>query len=617
MGIKKVVGDIAGQVGQGAQNLVGMAVNTAGQMVNDAFIEYFRCLNMDGIICKPGELVQRDNGKKKANTNGTENLISNGSYFDVAINQCAILIENGKVHDCVVCLDNEMAGKYQYLTDVEPSFLCPSPSNDPDTTGVPSLKDTIGKTLKQYATRLAAGGQSVNTMNLLYINLAPITGIPVGGSANIYDDNICQSVHVGINGRISLEIANPIQFYEKYIRDPRKTVTVDEAKGILGEIRQYVGRNLKSAIQKLTKAVPDWHNIENYEEDLNILIHEVMGENLEKLYGIKMSQLPPNLTVELDAADRAKLNEYGAMQRLGRDSDAMRGNMAAAQVEMMKAQAQAQVKLAENSGKGGGGSTAMDMMAMTMMQNMNQQNMMNGMNQMGGYVNQAQQAALTAPQPAPAPVTQAPTQTPPASVSTPEDTWTCSCGTVNSNSKFCKDCGSPKPAPKPVTPPEDTWTCSCGAVNAGAKFCKDCGSPKPTPKPVTPPEDTWTCSCGAVNDGSKFCKDCGSPKPTPKPVNDNTWTCSCGAVNTTKFCKDCGSPKPTEPVVPDSNEWECPECHTMNTTKFCGGCGCKKPEPVKVKIYKCSKCGFNPPDPTKPPKFCPDCGDIFDDNDLI
>ena len=49
--------------------------------------------------------------------------------------------------------------------------------------------------------------------------------------------------------------------------------------------------------------------------------------------------------------------------------------------------------------------------------------------------------------------------------------WTCSCGTVNT-SKFCSQCGAPKPAPAAG------WTCSCGAVNTG-KFCSECGAKKP------------------------------------------------------------------------------------------------------------------------------------------
>ena len=122
---------------------------------------------------------------------------------------------------------------------------------------------------------------------------------------------------------------------------------------------------------------------------------------------------------------------------------------------------------------------------------------------------------------------------------------------------------------------------NAGGINAQELFQmsaqRQAQAQQSAPKAAAPAGDAWVCPQCGVSVTGKFCPECGAKKPQA-----NTWTCSCGAVNKGKFCSECGAKKPSG-----------------------------------VPQYRCDKCGWEPADPTKPPRFCPECGDPFDNGDIV
>ena len=116
-----------------------------------------------------------------------------------------------------------------------------------------------------------------------------------------------------------------------------------------------------------------------------------------------------------------------------------------------------------------------------------------------------------------------------------------------------------------------------GGMDASSLFAMGAQQQAASAPAAAPAAAGWTCSCGKTGNTGKFCAECGSPKP----ADSDGWTCSCGAVNKGKFCAECG-----------------------------------KPKPANAPLYKCDKCGWEPEDPAHPPKFCPQCGDPFDNSDI-
>lgn len=429
----------------------------------DQWKEYFYCESLENhVLVVKGQ--RRNNSKFGTGNKGNDNIISNGSVVAVNEGQCMIIVDQGKVVE--FCAE---AGEFLYDTSSEPSLL----SGD--------LGENIGKTFSTIGKRFTFGGDTGKDQRVYFFNTKEIIGNKYG-TANpvpfrVVDNNIGLDVDISVrcNGEYSYQIFDPILFYTHVCGNISDEYTRDK---IDSQLKSELMTALQPAFAQISAMGIRYSAVPAHTMEVADALNKVLSEKWSELRGIRIVSFGVN-TIKASEEDEEMIKE------LQKTAVLRNPNMAAA--TLVGAQAEAMKSAASNTSTG-------PMMAFA------------GMN----MANQA--------------------------------------GGMDANSLFAMG------QQQNNTPPTN-----------------------PEPAPAAPADkDSWTCSCGTVNTG-KFCVECGKSNPASQPG----WTCSCGAVNQGNFCQECGTKRPAD-----------------------------------APLYKCDKCGWQPEDPHNPPKFCPECGDVFDDNDI-
>ncbi len=97
--------------------LIKAAQAATGTVMADQWKEFFYCdsLDNDTLLVRG----KKRTGSRSSNTNGNDNIISNGSGIAVADGQCMLIVDQGKIAE--VCAE---PGEYTYDTSSEPSIFC-------------------------------------------------------------------------------------------------------------------------------------------------------------------------------------------------------------------------------------------------------------------------------------------------------------------------------------------------------------------------------------------------------------------------------------------------------------------------------------------------------------
>ena len=471
--------------------LIKAVKDAFGSLMADQWREYFYCDSIpNDVLVVKGQ--QKVTDGRNSNTKGIDNIISNGSIIAVNEGQCMIIVDQGKVVE--FCAES---GEFIYDSSTEPSLL------------FGNLGDNIVKSFKTFGKRFTTGGNTAKDQRIYYFNTKEIMN-NLYGTANpipfrIVDANIGLDMDTTLrcNGEYTYKIVDPLLFYTNVCGNVTEEYRKSELASMMkGELLTA----LQPALAKISAQGVRYSAIVAHTVELTEAMNEVLSEKWARLRGIEMVSMTINPKVSEEIENRITELQEKAVYR---NADMAAANISLAQAEAMK-------MAASNTSTG-------PMMAFA---GMNMANMMGGMDAntlfaMGQANGQANGQMNNQP-----------------------NDMGFGTGLFN----------------KPQAPAQEAPATEAAPAMQPASAAPVLG---------------WTCSCGKNDNRSKFCTECGSPKPA-----DAGWTCACGHVNQGKFCSECGS---------------------------------KKPEGAP--LYRCDKCGWEPEDPANPPKFCPECGDAFDDND--
>ncbi|MDD7055881.1 MAG: SPFH domain-containing protein [Selenomonadaceae bacterium] len=182
--------------------LIKAALGAAGGVLADQWKEFFVCesLDADTLLAK-GEKRTSSHGRS-SNTDGEDNVISNGSVISVADGQCALIVESGKVVELTA-----EPGAYTYNNSTEPSIF----------TG--DLGQGVRDIFAQIGRRFTFGGDAGKDQRVYYINTKEITGNKYGTPSDVPFSVVDAAsglrllVRIRCFGQYSYRITNPILFY--------------------------------------------------------------------------------------------------------------------------------------------------------------------------------------------------------------------------------------------------------------------------------------------------------------------------------------------------------------------------------------------------------------------
>ena len=427
--------------------LIKAATGALGGVLADQWKEFFYCdaIDQNTIMVKG----KKRTTSRSTNTQGNDNIISNGSGIAVADGQCMIIVDQGKIVE--VCAE---PGEFTYDSSSEPSIF----------TG--KLSESIIQTFKTVGRRFTYGGDTGKDQRVYYFNTKELPDNKFGTQNpipfRVVDNNIGLDVDIAIrcNGVYSYKVTDPLLFYTNVCGNVATSYSRSE---IDNQLKTEFLTALQPAFAKISEMGVRYSALPAHTMELCDAMNEVLTAKWKELRGLEI------ISVGINSATASEEDEE-MIKDLQKKAVYRNASMGAAAI--VDAQAEAMKNAASNPN-----GSMMGFMGM-------------GFAQQAGGANAQNLYAVAEQQ----------NQTAAAVAATAQTGWKCSCG-ATATGNFCPECGAKKPAD------EEGWKCSCGAVNKG-KFCSECGAKKPAGAPLYRCDKCgWTPE--DPTNPPKFCPECG------------------------------------------------------------------------------------------------------------
>lgn len=427
--------------------LIKAATGALGGVLADQWKEFFYCdaIDQNTIMVKG----KKRTSSRSSNTQGNDNIISNGSGIAVADGQCMIIVDQGKIVE--VCAE---PGEFTYDSSSEPSIF----------TG--KLSDSIVQTFKTIGRRFTYGGDTGKDQRVYYFNTKELPDNKFGTQNpipfRVVDNNIGLDVDIAIrcNGVYSYKVTDPLLFYTNVCGNVATSYSRNE---IDNQLKTEFLTALQPAFAKISEMGVRYSALPAHTMELCDAMNDVLTAKWKELRGLEI------ISVGINSATASEEDE-AMIKDLQKKAVYRNASMGAAAI--VDAQAEAMKNAASNPN-----GSMMGFMGMGFAQQAGGANAQNLYAVAEQQSKQAQAVAVAA-----------------------SNGWKCSCG-ATATGNFCPECGAKKPET------QEGWKCSCGALNKG-KFCSECGAKKPAGAPLYRCDKCgWTPE--DPQNPPKFCPECG------------------------------------------------------------------------------------------------------------